>query len=148
MPFLKWNDPFCKQKVFICNMIRFRSAMKPTIMAIKHHISFQKRLVSLPIWKESYCKWKLSVSKTDRSISGIVTSCLFWNETFQNFFYQCCTKHIHNILRNLEHEILSFLTSFLWLTSFYVIFFFFFVSEWPLLFLLYFVHYRNAKINF
>ena len=67
-------------------MIRFRSAMKPNFLVMKYHISMPKRLVSLAIWNESYCKWKHFVPKTDCSISEWITSCLFRNGIFRNFF--------------------------------------------------------------
>ena len=43
LPFLKWNDEFEKRKVFISNMIRFRSAMKPNFLVMKNHISLRNK---------------------------------------------------------------------------------------------------------
>ena len=54
-------------------------------LEISHFIT-KKGLVSLPIWNESYYKWKLFIPETDRSISERATSCPFQNGTFQNFF--------------------------------------------------------------
>ena len=52
--FLKWTDPFWEREVFIYNMIRFRSAMKPTFLKKKYYISLPKRLFSLPIWATNH----------------------------------------------------------------------------------------------
>ena len=56
---------------------------------VKYCVSLSKKFVSLPIWNKSCCKWKLFVSKMDRSISEKTTSCLFLNGTYHKFFYQC-----------------------------------------------------------
>ena len=48
----QWNDRFWERKFFTYNMIRFRSAMKPTFLIMndsENQISLPKILVSLPI---------------------------------------------------------------------------------------------------
>ena len=81
---------FWERKVLIFNTFRLRSATKPMVM--KHDISLQKKLISLSIWNESYCTWKLFVPKTNRSNSKKATNCLFRNWTFQIFFKSVVRK--------------------------------------------------------
>ena len=71
LPFQKWTDPFSERKVFICNMIHFKSSNKPALLLMKYHISLPKRLVPMLIWNESCCKWKHLFPKMDQSILGV-----------------------------------------------------------------------------
>ena len=91
VPFWERNNPFWERKVFIYDMIRFWLAMKPTIFEMKYDNPLPKRLVSLLIWNESYCKWKLFVPKTDHDISERATSYFFPKRNISDFFffYQC-----------------------------------------------------------